>query len=217
MKKCIILANGQAPTKNVFRYLDSKGYSTLICADGGANSSAKLNLIPDYIIGDLDSINPDVYDYYFDRSKIIHIKRQNDTDVEKCLKYALKKNYRDVFLLGATGDRLDHSFCNIGIVMKYFNILKIQIIHQKSLLSAYSGSCVLKTVPNEIISIYGVDNKTRVTSYGLKYELKNTTLPFGVKESTSNEALGEEVRLGIRGGIMLVIRDFKTMSKNDLF
>ena len=217
MKKCIILANGQPPSKKVFNFFSRNDYNTLICADGGANTAAKLGLIPDYIIGDLDSISPNVYDYFFDRCEIIQLKRQSDTDVEKCLKYAVKKKFDDVILLGSTGDRLDHSFCNIGIVLKYFDRINIKIIHKKSLLSAYTGNVTLKTIPNEIISIYGIDSKTRITSTGLKYQLKNISLPFGKKESTSNIALRNEVALKIKDGIVLVIRDFETMSKYGLF
>ena len=217
MKKCIILANGFPPRKNTVKYLQDKGYKTLLCADGGANSAKTLDLIPEYIIGDLDSIRPDVYKFYSDKSDIIKINRQNDTDVEKCLKFVIKKKYDEVVLLGATGDRLDHSFCNLGIVLKYFSKIKMMIIHQRSLLTAYTGNIILSTIPNEIISLYGIDSRTRVKSSGLKYPLKNITLPFGQKESTSNIAVNNKVQLQIKGGIIFVIRDFDLLKKYDLF
>ncbi|MEK6551902.1 MAG: thiamine diphosphokinase [Bacteroidota bacterium] len=217
MKKCIILANGFPPKKSIVEFLYNKGYETLLCADGGANSAKILNLIPEYIIGDFDSIRPDVYKYYSDKCDIIKIKRQNDTDVEKCLKFIIKKKYDEVVLLGATGDRLDHSFCNLGIVLKYFSKIKVTIIHQRSLLTAYTGNIILSTIPNEIISLYGFDSKTRVKSSGLKYPLKNISLPFGQKESTSNIAVNNKVQLQIKGGIIFVIRDFDLLKKYDLF
>lgn len=217
MKKCIILANGFPPYKHTFQYLNNKGYKTLFCADGGANSARALDLIPEYIIGDLDSISPDVYEYYCDKCDIIKIKRQNDTDVEKCLKFVIKKKYDEAVLLGATGDRLDHSFCNLGLVLKYFRKINIIIVHQRSLLSGYTGNIILSTIPNEIISLYGIDSKTRIKSSGLKYPLKNISLPFGQKESTSNIAVNTKVQLQITGGIIFVIRDFDLMKKYDLF
>lgn len=216
MKKCIILANGTPPPKNVFNYLHKAGYETLICADGGANSAVKYDLLPDYIIGDLDSIKPETYDYYFERTKIIQIKRQNDTDVEKCLKFAIKQKYDVAVLLGATGNRLDHSLCNLGIVLKFYDTIKISIIHEESILKPYSGVVSLKTFPGETISLYGFDGKTKITSAGLKYKLNNTALPFGKKESTSNVANGEEVTLKIKNGIAFVVRSFKMLKKNGL-
>ena len=217
MKKCIILANGQAPQRRLLDYLFHQDYKKLFCADGGANSAVKLNVIPDYIIGDFDSIKPEVYDYFLDKCKIIHDKKQNNTDVEKCLEYAIKKNFKGTVLLGATGDRLDHTFCNLGIVLKYFNRIKIEIIHQRSILSAYTGKIILNTIPDEVISLYGIDLKTRIKSSGLKYPLNNVTLPFGKKESTSNVAAGNKVHLQINGGIIFVIRNFDLLRKHDLF
>ncbi len=216
MKKCIVLANGQPPSKKVFDYLNSIGYDKLICADGGANSAFKFEFVPDYIIGDLDSIKPEIYDYYYDKCEIIQVTRQNDTDVEKCLKFAYKNKFKDIILLGATGDRLDHSFCNLGITLKFFDKVRIRVIHQRSILSVHQGVATLKTIPGETISIYGLDTKTKFESEGLKYPLKNFSLPFGMKESTSNIAITNEVRLRIKGGKAFVIRDFNVMRKNGL-
>ena len=216
MKKCIVLANGQPPSKKVFDYLNSIGYDKLICADGGANSAFKFEFVPDYIIGDLDSIKPEIYDYYYDKCEIIQVTRQNDTDVEKCLKFAYKNKFKDIILLGATGDRLDHSFCNLGITLKFFDKVRIRVIHQRSILSVHQGVNTLKTIPGETISIYGLDTKTKFESEGLKYPLKNFSLPFGMKESTSNIAITNEVHLKIKGGKAFVIRDFNVMRKNGL-
>jgi thiamine pyrophosphokinase len=47
--------------------------------------------------------------------------------------------------------------------------------------------------------------------------LQNTLLPFGVRESTSNVSISNEVKLKVRGGIIFVIRDFNFMKKHDLF
>ncbi|MCP5062087.1 MAG: thiamine diphosphokinase [Ignavibacteriae bacterium] len=215
MKKAIILANGDTPKKSQIKYLQKIGYSTIVCADGGANSAKKLNIIPDYIIGDLDSIRKKNLNFFEKKSKIIHFKRQNDTDVEKSLKFIIKKKYDEVLLLGSTGDRLDHTICNLGIVIKYFEKIKISILHGNSFLRAYNKDVEIKTILNEIISIYGFDKKTKIKSNGLKYPLKNVTLPFGESESTSNVAVKNKLKIKIKGGIFFIIRDYKTMRDND--
>ena len=217
MKKCLILANGTPPKKLVINYLIRKGYDTLYCADGGANSAYKLKVIPDYIIGDLDSIKSDVQKYYSNKSKIIKYSRQNDTDVEKCLKHAIGKGFREAILIGGTGDRLDHSFCNLGIVLKFFDKIKIKVVHQSSVLEALKGEVKLNTIPDETISLYGFDGKTKITSKGLKYSLKNISLPFGESESTSNKATSQIVNLKISGGKIFIVRQFEVLRKHDLF
>lgn len=217
MRKCIIIANGKSPTKKVVEYFYKKGFNTVICADGGANSAKKLGIIPDYIIGDLDSINKNVLKNFELKSKIIRIKRQNDTDVEKCLKFAIRQKYDEVVLLGVTGDRLDHTICNLGIVIKFFNRIKILVEAENSFLIPINKSTVFKSKPGETISLYAFKDSTRITSTGLKYKLKNTALPFGVKESTSNVSSSAEISLKVKGGIVFVIRDFNFVKTNDLF
>ena len=217
MKKCIILANGKPPKKKIISFFQKKGFSTLICADGGANSALKMNLIPDYIIGDLDSISNEAIRKFKSTSRIIRIKRQNDTDVEKSIKHALKLKFNETLLMGVTGNRLDHTFCNIGIVLKFFPYIKISLIAENSYMKPYTGGILLKTYPGETVSIYGLDKRTKIISKGLKYELKDISLPFGEKESTSNVVKGNQVKLKINNGVVFVIRDVNLMIKHDLF
>lgn len=216
MKKALILANGDPPLKSQINYLKKIGYNNFICADGGANSARKLGIIPNAIIGDMDSISAESKNYFSSKCEIIEIKRQNDTDVEKVLKYLIKKKIDRVILLGATGDRLDHSICNLGIVLKYYDRINISILHAKSFLKPISNNITFQTVIGETISLYGFKNKTKITSKGLKYPLKNIALPFGLKESTSNVAKSNNVTLKVSGGIIFVIRDFNLLKKNDL-
>ena len=216
MKKCIILANGKPPQKSAISYLQKIGYNYLVCADGGANSARKMNLIPDLIVGDLDSISPSTKKIFSRKSEIIQLKRQNDTDVEKCIKTAKSRGYSEAILCGVTGDRLDHTFCNLGIVLKFYEVMKLKIVAENSVLFPYKGNVELNTIPGETISIYGLDSKTKITSYGLKYKLNNISLPFGEKESTSNVALSNNIKLDIKGGIIFLIRDFNLIRKNNL-
>jgi thiamine pyrophosphokinase len=216
MKKCVILANGKPPQKSVIKYLQKIDYNYLVCADGGANSARKMNLIPDLIVGDLDSISPATKKFFSGKSELIQLKRQNDTDVEKCIKTVKKLGFTETVLCGVTGDRLDHTFCNLGIVIKFFNDIKLKIVAENSVLFPYKGSVELNTIRGETISIYGFDSKTKITSHGLKYKLNNIPLPFGEKESTSNVALSDKIKLDIKGGIIFLIRDFNLIRKYNL-
>lgn len=217
MKKCLIIGNGKAPEKKTILFLMKKGYDTIICADGGLHHVSKLKINPHYIIGDFDSVDKDLLDSYRGKSKIIQIKRQDDTDIEKCLKIAVKHNFSDAVLLSVTGDRLDHSFCNLGIALKFHNKINVRIISETSLLSVCEKHVSFETKKGEYISLYAFDKKTKITSQGLKYPLNETLLPFGVRESTSNVAVSGLVNLTIKNGKIFVIRDFETMRKNDLF
>jgi len=217
MKKCIIIANGKSPSKKVVDAFYKKGFNTIICGDGGVNSARNLGITPDFIIGDLDSISLSTLKYFKNKSTVIKIKRQNDTDVEKCLKFAIRKKFDEVVLLGVTGDRLDHTICNLGIVIKFFGKIKIYLSAESSFLTSINKTTEFNSKVGETISIYAFDDKTKISSVGLKYKLNNTALPFGVRESTSNVSISEKIILKIKNGIVFVIRDFNFMKKHDLF
>ncbi len=216
MKKCIILANGKPPRKSVITFFQKNGFDTIICADGGADSALRLGLNPDYIIGDLDSISKEAIKKFKKTSKIFQYKRQNDTDVEKCLKFAIKNKFDEALLIGVTGNRLDHTICNLGIVLKFFSKIKLSLMAENSYLKPYTGDDRLKTQKGEIISLYGFDKKTKITSKGLKYPLNNISLPFAEKESTSNVSTSNSIQLKIRNGIIFIIRDFNFIKQYDL-
>lgn len=214
MKKCIILANGNSPSKEAILYLLNHGYSTLFCADGGANTAYNMRLAPAFIIGDFDSIHQKTLIYFKDKSTIIKLSRQNDTDVEKCLKHAVKLKFNEAILTGVTGNRLDHTICNLGIALKFSKKINVKILAENSLLTVLSGKNKIQTTAGETISIYGIDKSTKIFSKGLKYQLSNESLAFGYRESTSNIAIENQIELKISSGSIFFIRDFKTAKKH---
>jgi len=217
MKKCLILANGEAPLKTEIEFILNSGYNTLICADGGANTAFEFGLIPDFIIGDFDSVKREVLDFFNGKSGIIKVETQDDTDVEKCLKFAINNGFEKVIIIGATGDRLDHSFSNLAVCLRFSDQIQVNLIYKKSILFVIKDEVKIKTTPGEPVSIYGFDKETIINSTGLKYKLKNTAFPFGIRESSSNEAAGSEVKLNISGGKIILIRNYKEAVENGFF
>lgn len=58
---------------------------TVICADSGAHHAKALDIVPDIVIGDFDSIAPDLLDFYADQCAVIQDADQNKTDLMKAL------------------------------------------------------------------------------------------------------------------------------------
>ena len=118
-------------TDNLFDKAD-----IIICADGGADKYfekvGENGKIPNFIIGDLDSITKSTHDYYKDKGTSILQNDSQTTDYEKSLYFALEKisSYGNeeikthIIVVGASGGRLDHSMNNYQISCKYDQILK---------------------------------------------------------------------------------------------
>lgn len=212
--KAIVLANGKAPRKSFFRFARKNGFEKIICADGGANSIKKLGLIPQVILGDLDSASEEVLKEFSTTSEIIRIADQNTTDMEKALMYCVENGIAEVLLAGVTGTRLDHSLGNLSLLHRFIGALSISLMSEDSLLTPVNDSRIFMCNPNDIFSIYGFGTDVRITTRGLKYELDDSPLKFGVFDSTSNVAVGFEVYVKVTSGYCFVIRSFKEVASH---
>ena len=128
--KAIIFLNGEYGYEKEFlnEIIDEK--DIVFCADGGANYTYKYNIYPNYIIGDLDSIDTVVLDFYKkEMVKIIKFDpEKNYTDFELILheieRYQKDNNiiFDNVYVLGGLGKRLDMTLNNINLLEEYKNL-----------------------------------------------------------------------------------------------
>ncbi|GAB4139042.1 MAG: thiamine diphosphokinase [Ignavibacteriales bacterium] len=213
-KKALIVANGFQQKKALIKKLNKLGFDFVVAADGGANNLMKINVIPDVVIGDFDSIESSTLNWAKKKSKLIQINRQNDTDVEKAIKYLIKEKFTEAIILGGTGDRLDHSIANIGFIIKYSNRIKLFLIHINSILYTISQATEFNVKKGETISLYAFDPKTKLTSSGLKYKLNNSSLMFGEKDSTSNVAASDKIKIEAKDGIAVIVRNLSEAMEN---
>ena len=58
-KKALIICNGNPPPQALLKQL-WRAADYRVAADGGANLLPALNLLPDAVVGDFDSLKPDV-------------------------------------------------------------------------------------------------------------------------------------------------------------
>ena len=128
--KAIIFLNVEYSYEKRFlnEIIDEK--DIIFCADGGANYTYKYNIYPNYIIGDLDSIDTIVLDFYKkEMVKIIKFDpEKNYTDFELILheieRYQKDNNiiFDNVYVLGGLGKRLDMTLNNINLLEEYKNL-----------------------------------------------------------------------------------------------
>jgi thiamine pyrophosphokinase len=216
MKSAIVYCNGSPIKKSLYQKIKSKYDADLICADGGTNSAFKIGELPKFIIGDLDSVNQEVLEYYKSKNvKVIKLSRQNDTDLEKALKLCRKLKYDKVFVVGFTGKRFDHTLSNISNVLKFVKDFQIIMIENYSTLQFVIGKNSFKSEKDELISILCFDPRVKITTENLKYPLKDETLMFGQRESTSNVSIKENFGLMVKNGFAVLIRSTKNFLKYD--
>lgn len=179
-----------------------------ICADGGANRLFDLhqNLVPDSIVGDLDSIRPHVRDFYMSHGVDIHQDSDQDcNDLDKSIQLLWRK-YSDITsisVLGAFGGRFDQEMATMDAIYRWSQRwpLKYQLYSDQNVAALLSPTLA----PRHRIRIRPeLEGPTcgllpigapcdRVTTTGLRWNLADAPLAFGHLVSTSNIIDADEI------------------------
>ncbi|MCK9408401.1 MAG: thiamine diphosphokinase [Bacteriovoracaceae bacterium] len=203
-KHALVICNGEMPSlKLIAPLLKTKPF--IICADGGANKARPFGITPHVIIGDLDSITQKTR-HYFSSVPIVHNPNQYNTDLEKALDHLLENGITSATVIGATGDRPDHTISNFSILLKYHRKLTLRFFDERCTVEVVRKSIRFRTVLGQQISLVPMGKSSGITTSGLKYPLKKESLELGVREGLSNEATGSSVSVNVlRGALLLFI------------
>ena len=204
MKQAVILADGSFPTHEVpLGYL--KKAEMIVCCDGSTRSLVEHGMIPDAIVGDMDSLDKELASEFADRTFIDG--NQETNDLTKAVEWCRKSGYNDIIILGATGKREDHSVGNISLLTEYSKYAKVQMITDNGIFLPFHESCRIDTFRGQQISVFSINTETEITSEGLRFPLVKRRLK-NWWEATLNESTGTSVELEFRGGPLLVFMAF---------
>lgn len=202
--KTIILADGNFPCHEIpLNYL--RNARRIICCDGGADQLIKAGFIPEAIVGDLDSVSPEVKEKYSDR--IFRDTGQETNDLTKAVTWCFERNYKDLVILGATGKREDHTIGNISLLIEYSREADVIMVTDYGIFRSFTKSCRFSTVAGQQISVFSISPETKITSRGLVYPLNSKKLT-NWWEATLNEATGETVEIYFEDGAIIVFMEF---------
>ncbi|MFN1835043.1 thiamine diphosphokinase [Balneola sp. MJW-20] len=197
----LIVCNGFPPPDKLLRTETSEA-DLVIGADGGGNILLAHDLVPDVIIGDLDSfVRPETVAF-----KLIKDPDQDTNDLEKALKYALSQNVATCSIVGAFGQRMDHSLKNLS-VMKQFNdcFKELYFVDEYQKVFLLKEPLDIRLPKGTIISLFPLSGEvTGITTKGLMYPLDDDVLKNGVRDGTSNETVQEQVHISHEKGDLLV-------------
>jgi len=204
-----IVADGTFPQHEIpLNYL--KNASRIVCCDGSAASLILAGMIPDAIVGDMDSLNDDLANSFADR--IFRDENQDTNDLTKVVEWCRGNNYKDIVIVGATGKREDHTLGNISLLAEYGKDMNVIMVTDTGVFRPILSDAEIASFPGQQISIFSIDPETEVTSHGLKYPLTKTKIA-NWWFATLNEAQGENFSLEFTDGRIIVYSKF---SESDL-
>ena len=207
MPRILIFANGNLPDLEAARLLVHAD-DLLIAADGGTRHILELGLVPDFIVGDLDSSPLDIHAPIFKDSQIILFPRDKDeTDLELAIDHALTLDSGQIVIVAALGLRLDQTLGNIALLAhERLSARDIRIDDGVEEAFYCRGQARVEGAVGEIVSLLPWRQEvTGIVTKGLKWPLQDETLYPDKTRGISNELLADEATIQIKTGLLLVV------------
>ncbi|QXT40919.1 thiamine diphosphokinase [Gymnodinialimonas ceratoperidinii] len=198
-KDSVVLVGGAPVTGAVFD-LVRKRADIFFAADGGADALLQFGVIPDAVIGDLDSLS-EAGRGAIPAERIIEVSEQDSTDFEKALR-GIKAPL--VYAVGFTGARLDHGLAALHVLSR-FSDRPVLLVGEEDVTVHLPARIVLDLDPGLRLSLFPLDAVT-VGMSGLRWSFEALALHPLHKIGTSNEVSAPQVVLTSDApGVMLIV------------
>lgn len=191
-----------------------KEWDFVIGVDGGVRFCYEEGIFPDRIVGDFDTLEPEILRWYREHTKI-EIREFNPvkdaTDTQIAVELALSVGSDEIVILGGTGTRLDHVLGNIQTLYLAFEKgVVCQILDRHNRIQLIQDRYVLwKDVQyGNYFSLIPMTTEVRgVTLRGVKYPLDRYDFTvFGTGSlGVSNEIVEEKAEILLESGMMVLI------------
>lgn len=220
LKNVVIICDGTFPKSEFPRYL-IRTADFVICCDGALQKFLRHSRnifgetkLPDLVIGDMDSLSASMKRKYSDI--IVQIDEQEHNDQTKAFRWALENisDIEHIYILGATGEREDHTIGNVSLLMEYartFDLvgmgIEVEMITDRATIFAVTDTFEMDCGIGRSVSIFSPDNSLKIHSEGLEWPLDNVVFDNWWK-ATLNKASADRVRLEFNHtSIVLIMLD----------
>ena len=206
-KTVVIICDGRFPKSEYPRYL-IRTADHIICCDGALRKYLRNCIsifgeerLPDAVVGDMDSLSESMKEKY--RDIIIKIDEQEHNDQTKAFRWTLEnlKDIGTIYIMGATGEREDHTIGNISLLMEYarrYDLegmgINVEMISDHSTIFAVTDTFEMECGEGRKVSLFSPDNSLRIRSEGLEWPTDDVVFDNWWK-ATLNRASQDTVRL----------------------
>lgn len=185
----------------------------IIAADRGAEACMALDLIPDHVVGDFDSLDPACKDrlakWQEQGMQILTLPAEkDDTDTEAALHLALEQSEGEIVLLGGTGHRLDHVLGNVSLLCQGLQAGRsMQIVDPHNRIRMTDSELVIQREEQygSYVSLFPCGGPAKVTLEGFAYPLTHFLLEGNTSLGVSNEIVADVAKIRAEEGRLLVI------------
>jgi thiamine pyrophosphokinase len=206
--RAVIFANGEFPDPQSARDLLCPD-DLVIAADGGVRHALAAGVIPNVIIGDLDSLSlEEQARVEATGSQIIRFSpRKDETDLELALQYAVREGATEIIVLAALGGRLDQTIANLLLLaMPELGGIAVRVVEGAQTAFLVRDKALVEGQPGDTVSLIPLGgDAVGVTAKGLEWPLHEETLRFGPARGVSNVLTAGQARVRVRQGLLLCV------------
>ena len=167
-KNVSVILNGQMPTDYaIINQITNSDY--IIAVDGSANKLFDLEIIPDVIIGDLDSLQ----NINNKNIELVKTPNQNKTDFRKTLEWCIEKNILNISIFGISGESEDHFLGNYYTLSDFGEKISWKAFTDFSVISPCMGNKKFESFKGQKVSLFCMKGSSTVNSENLEYPLQS--------------------------------------------
>lgn len=165
-KNYSVVLNGSFPRKSSLIEM-IKNSDFIIATDGAGNTLIDNNVIPNVVIGDLDSFKKDENR----KQNIIETIDQSKTDFQKALDWCVVNNIKSLSIFAISGKSEDHFLGSLYILNEYSNLINWRAYSDFSIISPSIGEKSFNSFRGQKVSLFTLNDQSIVSSKNLEYEL----------------------------------------------
>lgn len=212
MSSTVIISGGQIEEGFVEEILAQHEDAHVVGVDKGMEYLYHHNILPHYIVGDFDSVDQEVIQYYRTETNVA-IREYNPikdaTDTENAIRLSITLGSKEIYILGATGGRVDHLWANIQTLSIACKAnVKAYILDKRNKIMVIDKPCVLKRSEayGKYLSVFSLSGEIYEFSLkGTKWSLEHHTLRPMDSLTVSNQFQSEEVEIDFSSGLLVVM------------
>ena len=211
-RRTVIVSGGMLEEDFVLPILKNEATEFIIGVDKGLEFLYKHEIKPDYIVGDFDSVSRELVDYYREELNVPvrefnPVKDASDTEI--ALRLCLGLNRKAIWILGGTGNRIDHLWANVQCLQIALDAgADARIIDSHNQIRLLDKDITLKKSEafGPYFSLFPLEMPVDELSIrGAKYPLKNHFLKPNDSLCVSNEFEEDEVTISFVYGKLILM------------
>ena len=183
----------------------------LIAADGGGRHCLRLGLTPQVVIGDFDSLEPELLARLQAEGATLlrYPTHKDETDLELALLHAIQQGSVEIVVYGALGARMDMTLANLMLLTHpAFTAVRLRLVdgNQEISLLQRGETIHVQGKPGDTISLIPLSpTASGVTTQALEYPLSDGTLFLGSPRGVSNTMLGDTCDISLGEGVLAIV------------